>query len=152
MKFRMLVLLIIPVFISSLQNVHAALPSKRKLEKEILEYTNRLRQQKGLAPLKLVNVISAEAEDHSADMAKHRVGFGHSGFNKRFSILRKKIPGSFLMAENVAYGPGSGREVVNMWKRSPQHRKNMLGDYKYIGIGIATNSSGVPYYTQIFIR
>jgi uncharacterized protein YkwD len=50
----------------------------------------------------------------------------------------------------VAYGPTSGKEVVKQWKGSPGHRRNMLGKYKYIGIGIATDRRGHIYYTQVF--
>lgn len=146
-------ILLIPFLtIVFVQGANANPPSKRKLTKEILDYTNQLRARKGLPALQLMDAINDVAENHSRDMARHRVGFGHTGFNSRFTTLRKKIPGSFLMAENVAYGRDSAKEIVDMWKKSPQHRKNMMGNYRYIGIGVATNSSGISYFTQIFIR
>jgi uncharacterized protein YkwD len=55
------------------------------------------------------------------------------------------------MAENVAYGATTAKEVVSMWKGSSGHRKNMLGNYKYIGIGTARDKRGAIYYTEIFV-
>ena len=83
-------------------------------------------------------------------MARKRVAFGHSGFAKRNALAKKKIHSIHSFAENVAYGATSGREVVTMWKNSSGHRRNMLGNYKYIGIGIAKDSHGRIYYTQVF--
>ncbi|MGN6542438.1 MAG: CAP domain-containing protein, partial [Ginsengibacter sp.] len=49
-----------------------------------------------------------------------------------------------------AFGPTSGKQVVDMWKSSPGHRQNLLGRFKYIGVGIAKNRNGRIYYTQVF--
>jgi len=56
------------------------------------------------------------------------------------------------MAENVAYGATTGKEVVQMWKDSPSHRENMLGNYKYMGIGTAVDNHGTIYFTALFVR
>jgi len=74
--------------------------------------------------------LNAIAQKHSEDMAKGRVGFGHSGFNHRYSLASKKIKGFKTFAENVAYGARSGKEAVTMWKNSSGHRRNMLGNYR----------------------
>ena len=94
--------------------------------------------------------LNAIAKKHSEDMAKGKVGFGHGGFNKRFDLARKKVQGVTTFAENVAYGVETGKEVVDMWKKSSGHRKNMLGHFKYIGIGTAKDRNGRIYYTQVF--
>jgi uncharacterized protein YkwD len=119
---------------------------------DVLSHTNKFRRSKGLATLVINDDLNALAEKHSVDMAKGRVGFGHSGFNKRYHIARQKIEGFKAFAENVAYGVSSGKEVVTMWKNSTPHRRNMLGQYKYIGIGIAKDRKGSIYYTQVFAR
>ena len=56
------------------------------------------------------------------------------------------------VGENVAYGASTAKEAFTIWKNSSAHRKNMLGNYKYIGIGTARNKRGVIYYTEIFVR
>lgn len=90
------------------------------------------------------------AEKHSVNMANGKVGFGHAGFNRRETEAKKEINGIRSFAENVAYGASTAKEVVNMWKGSTGHRRNMLGDYKYIGIGTAKDRAGRIYYTQVF--
>lgn len=124
--------------------------SESVLVNEVLQHTNKFRRSKGLPALVLRRELNSIAQEHSNAMAKGRVGFGHSGFARRDAAARKKIRGIHSFAENVAYGPTTGREVVNRWKSSPGHRKNMLGRYRYIGIGIAKDRRGRIYYTQVF--
>ncbi len=95
--------------------------------------------------------LNTIARRHSENMAKGKVGFGHGGYDDRYKKVKETFK-SCSMAENVAYGPTTGKAVVDMWKRSSGHRVNLLGDYRYIGIGTATSSRGQVYYTQIFIR
>ncbi|WP_394278719.1 CAP domain-containing protein [Microbacterium sp.] len=54
-------------------------------------------------------------------------------------------------AENVAYGY-SPSAVTAGWMDSPGHRANILGAYNRIGIGVACDSNGRAYYTQVFGR
>lgn len=94
--------------------------------------------------------LNAIAQKHSSNMARKRVGFGHGGFSQRENQAKKRIKPLYSFAENVAYGPTTGKQVVTMWKNSPGHRRNMLGRYKYIGIGIAKDRNGRIFYTQVF--
>lgn len=97
--------------------------------------------------------LNAIARKHSEDMASGRVSLGHSGYNQRVAKIKRTVkPCEGFVAENVAYGASTGKEAFDIWKKSSGHRKNMLGDYKYIGIGTARNKKGVLYYTQIFVR
>jgi len=117
---------------------------------DILSQTNQFRRSKGLTALIINKELNAIAQKHSADMASGRVGFGHGGVSKRNEMAGNAIKSLSSFAENIAYGETSGEEVVNDWKKSPGHRRNMLGRYKYIGIGIARDRRGRMYYTQIF--
>jgi uncharacterized protein YkwD len=125
--------------------------SSDKLVSDVLAQTNKYRRSNGLPPLVLREELNVIAQKHSADMASGRVGFGHSGFNQRQKQATKKIIGLRSFAENVAFGADTGKEVVAMWRNSTGHRRNMLGDYKYIGIGIAKDKNGRLFYTQIFV-
>ena len=124
---------------------------KENLTDDVLKYTNQFRRSKGLPALEMRNDLNAIARKHSEDMASGRKSFGHTGYDKRVSQI-KKVFGSCATAENVAYGATDGKDAVNTWKNSNGHRKNMLGNYKYIGIGTARNKRGVIYYTQIFVK
>jgi uncharacterized protein YkwD len=117
---------------------------------DVLSQTNKFRRSKGLPALIIRQELNAIAQKHSANMASGKVGFGHGGFSKRNSLAAKAIKPLSKFAENVAFGATTGKEVVNMWKNSSGHRRNMLGRYKYIGIGTAKDRRGRIYYTQLF--
>jgi uncharacterized protein YkwD len=122
------------------------------MEESILELVNKYRKSKGLGSLKMHVAISEESRKHSVDMANNKVPFSHEGFNTRAKRLETKISGLRSVAENVAYGQISAKEVVEDWIKSPGHKMNIEGNYTQTGIGIAANKKGVLYYTQIFVR
>src|SRR5262245_27517456 len=99
------------------------------------------------------NDLNAIARSHSEDMASCRKSFGHAGYEER-AIKGKKGNKDWdgSVAENVAYGARTGKEAFDLWKNSSGHRQNMLGNYKYIGIGVASSRRGINYYTVIFLR
>ena len=125
-------------------------PGNASLIQDVLTHTNKFRQSKGLAALTMRQELNAIAQKHSADMASGRAGFGHGGFNKRYALAKNKVKPMRSFAENVAHGATSGVQVVSMWKSSSGHRRNMLGKFKYIGIGIAKDKRGRIFYTQVF--
>ena len=139
-------------FFISLLFLTSSIPIKEGLIEDILKYSNQFRRSKGLQALVMRSDLNAIARRHSEDMARGRSGFGHEGYQQREAQVQKLIRPFSGMAENVAYGAGSGKQVVALWKSSAGHRRNMLGNYKYTGIGAAGDRSGVIYYTQIFVR
>ena len=124
--------------------------SNASLLQDVYSLTNQFRKSKGMPALIIRRDLNDIAQKHSSDMARGRVGFEHGGFAKRNSQAKRKIKSINSFAENVAYGATTGKQVVTMWKNSSGHRKNMLGRYKYIGIGIAKDRQGRIFYTQIF--
>ena len=107
---------------------------------------------KHLPPLKPLQVASDEATRHSQDMAAKKVPFGHDGFKTRAVILANHLNGSSATGENVATGKMTAKEVITAWLRSPAHRANIEGNFTYTGVGVAKDSRGVVYYTQLFVK
>jgi uncharacterized protein YkwD len=126
-------------------------PSRQGTVSDVLNYTNEFRSSKKLPALIIREDLNKIAQKHSDDMARGRVAFGHDGFEKRDKQARKEVENAHRVAENVAFGAISGKEAVKMWKNSSGHRRNMLGPYKYIGIGAAKDRKGNIYYTQVFV-
>ena len=116
---------------------------------DVLTYTNKFRDSKGLNELSANTILNSIAQKHSEDMASGKVRFGHDGFEQRNSVAQKQLS-IRNFAENVAFGVNTGEEVVNMWKNSNGHRKNMLGKFTRIGIGVAKDKQGRIFYTQVF--
>lgn len=123
-----------------------------QLQQSVLDYVNQYRRGRGLAPLKMMPLITAEALKHSKNMADGRVDFGHDGFDGRADRLMSQIELSNAIAENVAYGKFSAQEVVNRWIQSSGHRKNIEGKFNLTGVGIIKRSDGYIYFTQIFLN
>jgi len=122
------------------------------LDQDVFRYTNQFRKSKGLSALAMRDDLNEVARKHSENMASGKVAFGHDGFQQRQAKVRQIIKPWHSMAENVAYGVSTGKDVVSIWKKSSGHRANMLGNYTYIGIGTASDRQGRIYYTQIFVR
>lgn len=122
------------------------------LETQILELINKHRESKGLAPLQINFIVSAEARRHSMNMATKRVAFGHNGLSARTKIITSKIKGVSSVAENVAYGNLTAQQAVQTWLNSAGHRKNIEGNYAITGIGVARNQNSQLYFTQIFAK
>ena len=121
------------------------------LANDVLKQTNQFRKSEGLPALIMKEELNAIAQQHSEAMASGRISFGHDGFSGRQKKANEEIQGMRAFAENVAYGASTAKEVVSLWKNSPGHRRNMLGNYKYVGIGTAKSSDGEIYYTEIFV-
>lgn len=124
----------------------------KNIEKGILYYVNLHRYSIGLSLLQLNKVESTVAAQHSRDMASGRVPFGHTGLQSRVNIITRQIGPVTATGENVALGQRSPKEVVADWLQSPGHRRNIEGDFKLTGIGLARDDKGLIYYTQIFTR
>ncbi len=130
-----------------------------KIEAEILRLTNEERAKGGpfgrkKGPLKAAPKLSWLARDWSAVQAR-RGSIGHDGFpNQRSRKFSEEFSGARadISAENVAmtgYGQDVAREFFDMWKNSPGHYANMMGDYAAMGIGVARVGNGW-YATEIF--
>lgn len=117
----------------------------------ILHDVNAYRQSKGLPPLRLRADLSREALKHSQDMALHRIGFGHDGFQTRVKHIYAHTQYPNGAAENVAYNYKDGHTVVKNWLTSRHHRANIKGHYNYTGIGLARDNQGKLYFTQLFL-
>ncbi len=121
------------------------------LEKSVFDQINSYRVSKGLSKLTLNANITRQARIHSQNMANGKVPFSHKGFEKRVNSASIKYKSA---AENVAFNQGysdPASQAMTGWINSPGHLKNIKGKYNLTGIGVAANSEGEVYLTQIFI-
>jgi uncharacterized protein YkwD len=125
-----------------------------ELAESIHQKVNDFRAAEGLQPLRLNPIITAQATQHSVQMARQGSAISHAGFQDRLKKIGEKLPYR-AGAENVAASIGyenPARTAVEGWKTSPGHRKNMLGDFTLTGIGIAQSEQGKYFITQIFLK
>ncbi len=104
---------------------------------QFLELVNIKRRSLGCPELKWDNRVALVALKHSRDMVSHNF-FGHTNREGKdpFERLQESKIAFSAAAENIAFGPRTGREVFEVWLRSPEHRKNML-DCRFTRHGVA---------------
>lgn len=123
-----------------------------QLEQEVHQLINRYRISKNLSPLISHEIITQQARMHSRAMATKSVPVSHNGFDQRVEIISRSLPFR-AAAENIAYQKGyshCAEGITQNWLKSTAHRENIEGDYHLTGIGVAMDSQGACYITQIF--
>jgi uncharacterized protein YkwD len=103
---------------------------------EALRLVNEYRASQSLSPLSLDSHATAAAEALAKDMAQHdhmsHVGPNGADIGKRLSLAGYSY---HIAAENVAVGQRSIADIVEGWKNSPPHSRNLLlAQAKHMGI------------------
>ncbi|HYH56898.1 MAG TPA: CAP domain-containing protein [Anseongella sp.] len=126
-------------------------PPVAEVEDQVFQLVNEFRRSKGLSSLRQVAAVRKEAQRHSQNMARGIVPLSHLGFSERIKRIREATGVKGRSGENVAEGYKTALEAVNAWKKSPGHRKHMLGAFDLTGVGVVRARNGKLYFTQIFI-
>ncbi|GGL13367.1 CAP domain-containing protein [Deinococcus radiotolerans] len=145
----------------------AALTASPAFDSEVLRLTNQARAQgwncdakrpggPALPPLKGNPTLDLAAQAQSSGMALYGY-FDHTSALDGSSPMRRVQaaglnPGS--VAENIAAGQQTPKEVVDAWLRSPGHCRNIMGDFTLVGLSYV-NRPGTKftrYWTQVFAR
>lgn len=109
-------------------------PELNKSERVIFNYVNRIREERGLDPLRIDAELQAAARKHCAEMC--RSGLRHT---------RARV------FENVASGHRSCNAAVQAWMRSNGHRRNILNpQLEVTGVAAYKAADGTTYYCQQF--
>lgn len=126
------------------------------LKKDVHKHANAYRQSQHLDRLIAKSGLNRLAQQHAVDMASGRVPFSHQGFNKRVKEAKKYFKRPVSMAENVYMSSYPVSEIaegcVKGWIKSPGHNRNLKGNYKYTGIGIAKSDDGTYYVVQLYAK
>lgn len=127
-----------------------------KLHAEINNYRSSI----GHEPLRRHAGLDRMAQQHSEFMRLNRGKFSlagsnvtHYGFDARVLRAQRGMHMENL-AENVVAGQrmkgNIPAQLVNAWKNSPDHAYNLNNDWSVTGIGVAVDSDGTVFATQIF--
>ncbi|MGM9535167.1 MAG: CAP domain-containing protein [Intestinibacter sp.] len=124
-----------------------------KEQLEVLEIVNKERKANGLKPLTLNKELSNVATIKSQDMI-NKGYFDHTSptYGSPFDMMKSFGISYKAAGENIAKGQKTPSEVMNSWMNSSGHRANILSaNFTELGVGIAKDSKGTIYWTQMFI-
>ncbi|NFE21201.1 SafA/ExsA family spore coat assembly protein [Clostridium botulinum] len=126
----------------------------KALENEIISLVNLERENARLPHLRANWQLSKVARYKSQDMATKGY-FSHisSTYGSPSTMLQNFNIRSITTGENIAYGQRIPQQVMTSLMDSIDDRQNILSNaYTEIGVGLYKSSSGVYYWTQLFIK
>jgi uncharacterized YkwD family protein len=135
------------VYVPNIQDIKTA-------ENEVIRLVNIQRVNNGLPKFSANWQLSRIARYKSQDMINKNY-FSHISptYGSPFNMMENFGLKFSAAGENIAMGQQTPSSVVNAWMNSPGHRANILNpSYTQIGVGLAKNSNGTCYWTQMFIK
>ncbi|MCL1903969.1 MAG: CAP domain-containing protein [Oscillospiraceae bacterium] len=119
---------------------------------DVVKLTNKVREQKGKPALKSDNeALNSAAAKRAEELVQY---YNHDRPDGRAWMTvfgDYNITGWGGIAENIASGYTSPQDVVDGWINSPDHYKNIMGNYTHIGVGYARSSNGTQFWVQLFL-
>lgn len=120
-------------------------------ELEVMDLINKYRTSIGLNTLEKINYVSVKSEEHNNYMITNNI-VSHDDFVARSEDIIKAL-GVIKVSENIAYNYNTPKAALDAWLASPEHKKNITGDYSNFGISVTENPiNGRKYYTNIFVK
>jgi uncharacterized protein YkwD len=119
---------------------------------DMLARVNTLRAAAGVAPARLCLPLNDSATYKAQSMASvpyygHHVPAGYP----YVSDVARESGGRGVWGENIAFGLGSVVDVVDAWRNSPGHYRNMVDPRLVVmGFGAGVSSDGTPLWAQHF--
>ncbi|HET7463602.1 MAG TPA: CAP domain-containing protein [Longimicrobium sp.] len=118
---------------------------------EVARLVNEHRARIGCRALAWDDAAARAAQAHSADMARRNY-FSHTSPEGRTMVDRLRAQGASyrMIAENIAMGQPTAREVVRGWLNSPGHRQNIENcGYTRQGVGLNAGRWTHVFYTPL---
>jgi len=114
----------------------------RSTEKCLMAKINEKRARNGLPKLEWDRQLGFVARGHAEKMARRNKGFWH---DRR---LGNKVTHWRRLGQNTGFASGC-RSMFKAFWRSQLHRHNLMGQWRFIGVGVARNG-GRLYAQEVF--
>jgi uncharacterized protein YkwD len=151
-----------PVSATIRPDTAAPLPARsdKSTAGRLFDAVNDYRLSQGAQPVERHAGLDRLAQQHCEYLRSNRGTFSlygknvsHYGFDAR-AIAARQVFQMSSVSENVAAAnyPGSNSSgvIVELWKQSKDHHKNMIDDWTCSGIGVVVDSDGMVFATQLF--
>ena len=130
------------------------------VSERLFQEVNSYRRSQGEQEVQRHPGLDRLAQEHCEYLRHKRGSFdlngrnvSHIGFDGRALVARERYQMDSI-SENVAAAnhPGSQMTTVllDLWKGSKNHHKNMLDDWTYSGMGVVVDADGMVFATQLF--
>lgn len=129
---------------------HPHLTPEQRAAHDMVAIVNLERARRGLPAYEWHEQLGDAAYGHSVDMAARRK-LQHAGSDGSNAGLRLTRAGFVwtTWGENIGAGFSEPQTLFTAWLESPPHRPQLLGDYRYVGVGAVASSDGTPYWTLV---
>lgn len=126
----------------------------------LFQEVNSYRRSRGSTELQRHSGLDRLAQAHCEFLRKNRGSFtlhgknvSHTGFEGRSLIAQQRYQ-MYSVSENVAatskVSGSTTQRLVDLWKNSRGHHKNMTDRWTHTGVGVVVDSDGMVFATQIF--
>lgn len=124
---------------------------------ELYNLINEARRNSGLSDLILSPQLNKVSTYRALEMAENENGTSQVSHTRPngmsfSSVAREFGVGYNMIGENICDILSDSNSVNSAFYNSDSHRNNMLGDFTYVGIGIAVANNGVYYWVETFTR
>ena len=144
-----------PAFIYPGQKIYIPnIDDVKAMETEVVRLVNVERAKAGLPALTQNWELSRVARYKSQDFIDKNY-FAHQSptYGTPFQMMTAFNIRYSAAGENIAKGQNSPAAVMSAWMGSAGHKSNILSpSYNQIGVGVAKDSRGSLYWTQMFIK
>ena len=122
----------------------------------VADLTNVERTRAGLVPLTVNSRLNTAAQLQADQVASVQI-LDHHITSGPYPAPTDRLAAAGYQwqayGENLASGYRTAAEATDSWMNSPGHRTNILNpDFTEIGTAYAADSTGRPYYVQVFGR
>lgn len=124
--------------------------SEQRVAEALFDIINTERAVRGLPAYQWHQLVADAASGHSEEMAANRLmrHEGNDGSNAGIRLRRAGFDWS-SWGENLGAGQVEPGSLFAAWFNSLPHRPQLVGDYRYIGVGVAAAVDGTLYWTMV---
>jgi uncharacterized protein YkwD len=140
--------------------VSASIRPDAPLSTRLYHEVNAYRSSRGASALQRHAGLDRLAQQHCEYLRQHRGTFSlqgknvsHFGFDGRALYAREAYHMQNISENVAASSKTSGsttQRLIELWKNSHDHHKNMTDKWTHTGVGVVVDSDGMVFATQLF--
>jgi uncharacterized protein YkwD len=146
---RLVIILLSVLTIATCDDSDSLFGPPSDIADNIFDHVNHYRLMSGVEVLEKHSDLNQLASDHASFMAQNG-NVSHDNEYVRYSYVINELS-MYKYAELVEGGELYGRDLIEKWSENESSALVIIGDYKYIGIGIS-DAGNKTYATIIFTK